>query len=443
MHATSAQAPGDVSRAQKWYVVFVLVVATILAYLDRGIISVLVPSLKADLGITDVQVSLLQGMSFALFFAVAGIPIGRLVDRLNRRNIIIIGVLVWSLMTLLCGMARDYNELLLARIGVGVGEATLIPAAYSIVADYFASDERGLPMSVLGCASAIGGAGASAAGGAVLLMVEGEKWARLLAEHGIAEWRATLIVFGLPGPLVALLLLTFAEPVRRSVAVAGGQGFWTYLREHRRVLTCFYLFAALNFVTAYSAVLWAPAALARSFEIKVGTAGIVIGLTQIASNLVGNIAAGLVGDRMSKAGRPHPRLGIAIAVLPITGIGSLVMAVAGTPVVFSAGFALAGFGTGVLIALAHPILFDIVPGAMRGRAAAVNMLIAALVGLGGGPLLVALLTDKVFADPRMLAVSIGLVGACSSVITLALLLHVRNDYARLRQAMQGQAATAP
>ena len=136
---TAAKYP---NQGYAWYVVSILTLAYISSFIDRQILALLVEPIKADFQITDTQMSLLIGMSFALFYTLMGLPIGRMVDSRNRRNIISIGIAVWSIMTALGGMVRSFGQFFLARIGVGIGEATLSPAAYSIITDYFPKEKR-------------------------------------------------------------------------------------------------------------------------------------------------------------------------------------------------------------------------------------------------------------------------------------------------------------
>ena len=140
--------PQPPSLRAGWYTVFVLMLAYVSSFIDRQILSLLVGPLKRDLLLSDTQVSVLMGLSFALFYTLLGIPIGRLADRTNRRNIIIVGIGVWSLMTAVCGLARTYTQFFLARVGVGVGEATLSPAAYSMLADEFPTEKLATAISV-------------------------------------------------------------------------------------------------------------------------------------------------------------------------------------------------------------------------------------------------------------------------------------------------------
>ena len=133
-----------------WYVVGILMLAYTFSFIDRQILSLLVGPIRRDLAITDTQMSLLHGLAFAIFYTFLGLPIGRVVDSRSRRKVIIIGITVWSLMTAACGLANRFVTLFLARMGVGVGEATLNPAAYSLITDYFPKEKQGRAMGIYG-----------------------------------------------------------------------------------------------------------------------------------------------------------------------------------------------------------------------------------------------------------------------------------------------------
>lgn len=156
-----------------WLLLAALFVAYIVSFIDRMIIGLLVDSIKADLQISDTQISLLQGLAFALFFTLAAIPLGRLIDRVHRPRTVSAGIAVWSAMTVACGFATSFGGLFVARMGVGVGEAVLSPAAYSMISDSFDRRRLGLAMGVFGLGSAIGAGLAFMIGGAVVSLVAG------------------------------------------------------------------------------------------------------------------------------------------------------------------------------------------------------------------------------------------------------------------------------
>jgi len=216
------EGPGAQARASTatiWYMVILLCVAIIVSYLDRGVIAVLVPFLKAEFQLSDIEIGLLQGISFSLFFAVASLPVGRMVDHLNRRNIIIAGILIWSISTMMCGIAASFWQLFIARAGVGIGEAFLLPAAYSMVADSFTAARRGRAMSILTIATSIGGGSSALLGGILLTVWSGADLIPLPFFGPVATWRAVFLVAGTPGFIVVMFMLAMREP-RRAVRAA-------------------------------------------------------------------------------------------------------------------------------------------------------------------------------------------------------------------------------
>ena len=156
------------STAWAWYTVTILLCAYIFSFIDRQILNLLVAPVRRDLGITDTEMSLLIGFSFAVFYSVLGLPFGRLADSVSRPRLIIVGMFTWSLMTGGCGLINSYSQLFLLRMGVGVGEATLSPAAYSMISDSFPPAKRSVPFSVYTMATYIGGGFAFLLGGLLL-----------------------------------------------------------------------------------------------------------------------------------------------------------------------------------------------------------------------------------------------------------------------------------
>src|SRR5690606_31508962 len=202
--------------AVAWYAVVILVIAFVFSFIDRIIIAMLVDPLKQDLGLSDTQLGILQGLAFAVFYAVVGLPIGRWADRYSRRMIIASGIFLWSIMTAVCGLARNFWELFLARVGVGVGEAALSPAAYSMIADYFPKEKLGRAVGVYQ-AGAFFGAGLSfLVGGLIIQAVAKAGDISLPLVGAVRPWQVVFFVVGLPGVLVALLMFTVREPARRG-----------------------------------------------------------------------------------------------------------------------------------------------------------------------------------------------------------------------------------
>ncbi|MFO0336820.1 MAG: MFS transporter [Pseudomonadota bacterium] len=206
------------SAAQAWYLIAVLMVAYVLSFIDRVVLALLVGPIRAEFGVNDTAMSILYGFGFAIFYTTLGVPIARLADRLNRRNIIAAGIFFWSLMTAACGVTRNYWELLLARIGVGVGEAALSPAAYSMIADSFPERTLGRALSVYTIGLPMGVGLALIIGGAVVQFAATAPPVVLPVFGQLSAWHLVFIVVGLPGILVAAWMMTLPEPVRRRLA---------------------------------------------------------------------------------------------------------------------------------------------------------------------------------------------------------------------------------
>jgi len=203
------------SYAYEWYVVVICMLAYIFSFVDRQILALMIEPIKHDLQLSDTQFSLLHGLAFSLFYAVMGIPIALLADRYSRPKIIAIGVAFWSLATAACGLSRSFAHMFLARIGVGVGEAALSPATYSMLSDMFPRDKLGRAVGIYSIGSFIGGGMAFLIGGYVINLLKSVDSVVVPWVGAMRPWQVTFFIVGLPGLLVALLiLLTVRDPQR-------------------------------------------------------------------------------------------------------------------------------------------------------------------------------------------------------------------------------------
>jgi MFS family permease len=416
-----------------WYVVFVLVAAAILSYLDRGVVNILVPDLRRSLGLTEVQVSVIQGFAFSLFFALGGLLIGALTDRLNRKLIVICGVLGWSAMTVLCGLAQNFEQLFAARAGVGIGEACLSPAAYSVICDLFSPERRGRPMSFMTMAASIGGAASSLLGGLILKLLggSGNVWVPLLGM--IEAWRVTFILVGAPGVLMTLLVLTIREPARSTLAndEAHGDSYTQFILRNWRVFVPLKLMIALTFSISYVVTAWVPTALIRSFGFSAANAGITLGLSMVPSSALGALAGGVLGDWMAQRGRPYGRLRAWLGGTTPVLAGAGLMAW-GSEHMFLVGMLMVLITGGVFASLSYPALYDVTPRQFRGRAISVVLLLASVVGMGGSITTVAILTEHVFHDDMMVRTSMAIVAAAVGAIAPLLVLLQLKPYEQMR-----------
>lgn len=221
---------GHRPRWYRWYVLATLMVIYAFSFVDRQIIGVLAPFIKRDLGITDAQIGLLFGTSFALFYGLFGIGLAKLADGWSRVNTLAIGLCIWSVMTTLSGATSTFAHLGLARIGVGVGEASSSPAAVSLLSDYFVKERRSTVFALYSTGIYIGAGASLILGGAIVAAWENAYPVALFAPFGLHGWQAAFIAIGLPGILFALIVkLTVIEPPRADEAV--GQGARAAFRE--------------------------------------------------------------------------------------------------------------------------------------------------------------------------------------------------------------------
>ena len=193
------------SATSGWITVAFLTIAYLFSFIDRWILGLLIEPIKADLGLTDTQIGLLLGPAFAIFYATMGLPLGWLADRRNRVRIVAVGIGLWSLATAASGLAKSFIHLFIARMSIGIGEATLSPCAMSIISDSFPREKRSRPIAVYTTALSLGAGLASLLGAAVLTWAKtgGDITFPLLG--ALAPWQATFIVVGLPGLLLALV----------------------------------------------------------------------------------------------------------------------------------------------------------------------------------------------------------------------------------------------
>ncbi|MBL8629221.1 MAG: MFS transporter, partial [Rhodospirillaceae bacterium] len=205
------------SPAKAWWAMVVLFLAYTLSFIDRTILALLVEPLRRDLGLSDTEISLLHGLAFAIFYSTMGVPIAVLSDKRSRRLIIGVGVFFWSLMTVLCGVATSFWKLFAARLGVGVGEATLGPATYSLVADLFPEHLRGKAMGFFATGIHVGAGLALIVGGAIVGMAAGVGEIET-AVGTFRSWQLVFFIVGAPGLIIALLCATMIEPKRIIVA---------------------------------------------------------------------------------------------------------------------------------------------------------------------------------------------------------------------------------
>jgi MFS family permease len=406
-----------------WYVVLVLLLAYTLSFVDRMVLSLLVTPIRQALDISDTQFSLLVGMAFALFYTVAGLPIAWIADRYNRRNLIVGGIGLWSFMTLICGLATNYIGLFAARVGVGIGEATLSPAAYSMLSDYF-------PRNKLSRAIAVYSVGVPLGSG-IALMLGALAIKAILLSPGISlplvghvdAWRLTFAFVAAPGLVVSLLMLTVREPFRRDQGAPTNpgkpEGFTAHVMAHKVTLGSIFAGMSMIGMVMYGTIAWVPAFMSRTYPISITDAGLWFGVIMAVCGAAGLVLGGTIADRMFNKGRADAHIRTMRLSILLGGPFLVLM-----PLMPSATGALSLLAPGFLLITMHGVgsvaLQLITPNKFRARITALYFFVVNLIGLGLGPTAIALVTDMVFHDDAALRYSIFIVAG--TMLPLAALL---------------------
>ena len=426
------------------YLLLILTLCYTLSFIDRQILSLLVGPIKADLGISDTQVGLLGGLAFSLFYTLLGLPIGRLVDRYSRRNIISAGVFVWSLATAACAFARGFGGLFAARMGVGIGEATLNPAAVSMIADSVPKDKLASAMSFYGMGIYLGSGLAFLIGGSLVHAVSGTQSISLPIGGAIAPWRVTFLIVGIPGIIASLLALTLREPARRGMVASTAGSTRLSVRETVRELRLRTAsVAGISFglmaqaVALYAFMLWSPVVLQRSHDWAPQDTGLVMGILVLIGGCIGMFAGGRISDRGLRAGRRDAALRLASLSSLMGGLIFVALFFAlrwdwATVLLYFPGVMLLAMPAGSCYAASQMIL----PNQVRGQAVALVLFIANLGGLTIGPLLPGVLNDYVFHDEKALGISLAITLTASCFAAAAIFAAARPSYRRDHETME-------
>ena len=374
----------EFSNGYRRWLIFILLLVSIFNFADRAILAVLAQPIKEDLQLTDTDLGLLQGIGFAIFYAFLGIPLGMLADRVKRKSLIAGCVALWSAMTVACGFATNFTTLLLGRIGVGVGEAGVQPALSSLLADHFRSNRRASIMAIVTLGSPIGFLVGQSVGGWVA---------------SVWNWRAAFAVMGIPGLLVAMLVvLTLREPPRGLADGATPAGpppsLMTVVRYLLSKPTYLHLLAGTTIAgfTLNAVATFVLPFYLRGFDVPLAVLGALFGVVSFTSNGLGMLAGGFGFDWLAKRDVRWSVWGPAIALCLCI------------PFYFGAfsspalGLSLAciWFGNFTLITYFAPTsgtMQNLVGSRMRATATSITFLFGSLLGAGLGPTVVGILSD--------------------------------------------------
>jgi len=428
--------------ARAWWAVAVLTFTYIVSFVDRTILGLLIEPIKVDLSLNDTQMGWLAGPAFGVFYAVMGLPLGWLADRISRRGLIAVGAALWCAATAACGLAGSFLQLFIARISVGVGEAALSPAAMSIISDSFPKERRAAPIGVYAAAAAVGAGLAMIVGGTVIQLVSHRNVFVLPLVGEVERWQAAFILVGVGGLVLLPLLATILEPVRRNeLAVAGTTGaarIDRFIRQHADFMVRHYVAVSFYSVVVYAVLVWVPVHFIRVHGWSAGETGLRYGIVLLLFGGAGTVLGGMLSAYLGKRGVAQPAIWITVVGMAVAG-----------PLLAAAGLANDGWSS--LTWYAPALLFmtlpggtaiqvvqEAVPNRLRGQASALYYLSTSIVGNTLGPLSVGMLTDYVYGDPLRIGSALAILAIVIAPLTSLLALSTRAPFARL----VGQQATA-
>ncbi len=413
----AAAASPDKVSFEAWWMLFVLFLFYVFSLFDRLVLTMLVEPIKADLGLSDVQMSIILGPAFAIFYGLFGWPLGWAADRYPRRWVIYFGVSFWSIAAAASGLARSFTELLLCRIGVGVGEASLTPSAYSLMGDKFPRRRLTTAMSLYQTGSMVGSASAFAVGGLAIGAAAYFTHIEFPLVGQLKAWQLTLIVTGAPSILLALLVFTFSEPPRRKALVETAnpearRNILQFLWAERRLMFPMAMGFSFMVVVGNSLVAWVPAYISREFGMPPEHYGPILGLISIATGST-MVLKGWVVDWLYARGMKDAHLRFYTWLV----VASLPTAVAAFLVPNALGF-LVLYGILQVLVIQFVVyvaatIHLVTPSNLRAQVIAIFISIFSFIGNGLGPLFTAMITDYVFGDDAKIGMSLLIISAVS------------------------------
>ncbi len=420
--------------AYAWYMVALLLVIYTFSFIDRQILGLLGSAIKADFGISDTEFGLLTGFAFAVFYTVFGLFCARIADTKSRRGLIAVGLLVWSIMTAASSLARSFGQLFLLRIGVGVGEATLAPAANSLLADSFPKERLATALSVYSMGIPVGSALAFIVGGQVIALAGSIPDIAVPGVGLLAGWQKVFLMVGLPGILLTFLVFTIKEPERKGVTGSAKaipvREVWAHVWSQFRAYSSICLGVSFNAALGFGSVVFLAIFFDRFHGVGPAEVGTTFGTMSLFTGAGGLLLGGFIADKLYRKGRKDAHI-IALLVAPLGyGIPSILMPFMEntTHVWILLGFA--NFFINLPSGVAFASLQIITPNQMRGQIIAMYVLCTSIIGYGAGPFLVGFFTDYVFADEMKLHYSLALLAATATPLSIGFYLWGRKAYAK-------------
>ena len=422
------------ARRRAWAITGLLALASVASQFDRVVLNLTVEPVKAEFALDDTRFALLQGVAFGLFYTLCSVPIGRLADLYQRRLVLGISLVLFSLFSMASGLARSFGQLFATRVGVAVGEASVTPTGLSLLSDLVPPERLGRAVSIFFLSAPFGIGLAFIAGGQLLSTLDA------LAAHGglplgLAPWQAAFLIVGFPGLLLAPLFFLMREPGRRGQGGAAALSLREVVAVIRaRGLALTLMFAGFSMVTVvnFAYNVWTPALFARVYGWTPAEIGQGFGLVMIVFGTSGVYFAGWLSDRMTRAGHQDAQLRVAAfsffacgafgAAAPLMPDGRLALALI-APAMFLANVPIPCAGTALQL---------ILPNRARAQVTALYIMIISLVGIGIGPVVIGFMTDRVFVAPADIRYALAIVVGVAAPVMTVLLLAALRPYRRLR-----------
>ena len=396
-----------------YYGVYVMTLAQVFAFIDRQIPAMLIEPIKVDFGLSDSQIALLGGAAFSIFYAFMALPIGYAVDRMNRKFILGMGILFWSLMTSLTGLANSFIKLFLARTGVAVGEAVMGPTSVSLVNDYFPEHKQGKPLGIITSGVYIGIGITLLAGGFLIDYLTEIGGITLPLIGYLKPWQATFIFVGLPGVLIALCAFLMVEPKRVNIVKEpknkpNVKQLFLHIYKHKETLIPMFIGLIFMSMIFYSFTFWAPTMMVRSYGLSLTEVGLILGMITIVSSISGTIFAGIIVDLLRVRNYKDAPIRVAmfavVLAFPSMALAPLMESITLSWILIAFYlFFISSFAPLGLLAVS-----GISSGDIKGQMVAIYAFVVMVFGLSLGPQLTAFFTDFLFKDTSKLGLSMSL-----------------------------------
>jgi len=404
------------SPAVGWYATTLLAFLYWLSVLDRYILSLLVDPIKKDLGITDVQFGMLQGLAFLISFTLFGFIFGALADRADRRRLIYIGMTIWSLASAFCGFAQNFWHLLLARAGLGAGEAALSPSATSMISDLFPREKLTTAMAVYSIGATVGSGTALMVGGAIIYYVSQLGEIVLPAIGHVSTWQLVFLSVSLPGTLLAFTVFTIPEPARRDrhQTAQSAQSYrrayvdlFAFVKARPRFFCCHYIGFTLATAALTGCASWYPVYMTRSFGWSESRVGVILGMTLMTAGVAGKLITGWVVDAMYRHGYRDAQMRWYAGCLVLATPFAIIATTSANPWIFLGGISLFVMLATSMPACAMTALNLVTPNELRGTGVTVFSTIASLLGTSVGSVMIPFLSQHVYHSESALGLGMA------------------------------------